>query len=407
MFMSLSISKTIQKSILECRDARTFLKAVSGKSKNQRAHMVTHSYKGKKKFYGGKKYKPNGKKAGKPDGFIKAKGKDMKGKCFWYRQKGHMKIDCFKFENHLEGYADKSKGYRFYCPTYSMKIVESKRAVFLEEGADIGTNTQAMEFAFEEERSADPTLSTPSNIVIPPLLEHYDEPLSDQDDEPLPVIEEPQPIIYEPELVMDEPQPTVDEPQPVVDVPVRRSQRVRRSAIPGDYIVYLQEQDFDLGVDDDPRDYGQASSGQLSLLTKLSGSLGPELCVSALESCYHQSIVGSTADSSQVYPLIKQISEDQATKLKRKTRTLIESIQMKKYVAFWLCSGRRSATCVGIVHYKGRQHVKLSSHFHNYFHVIYISVGLKRSIVGELDEELDSHLDLSNLRAHPLKPVIH
>ncbi|PPD94965.1 hypothetical protein GOBAR_DD08010 [Gossypium barbadense] len=30
-----------------------------------------------------------------------------------------------------------------------------------------------------------------------------------------------------------------------------------------------------------------------------------------------------------------------------------------------------------------------------------------RSVVGELDEELDSALDLSNLRAHPLKPVIH
>ncbi|CAK7330561.1 unnamed protein product [Dovyalis caffra] len=29
------------------------------------------------------------------------------------------------------------------------------------------------------------------------------------------------------------------------------------------------------------------------------------------------------------------------------------------------------------------------------------------SIVGELDEELDAHLDLSSLRAHPLKPVIH
>ncbi|KAJ4713956.1 U6 snRNA-associated Sm-like protein LSm8 [Melia azedarach] len=28
-------------------------------------------------------------------------------------------------------------------------------------------------------------------------------------------------------------------------------------------------------------------------------------------------------------------------------------------------------------------------------------------IVGEVDEELDAHLDLSNLRAHPLKPVIH
>ncbi|XP_011005147.1 PREDICTED: U6 snRNA-associated Sm-like protein LSm8 [Populus euphratica] len=29
------------------------------------------------------------------------------------------------------------------------------------------------------------------------------------------------------------------------------------------------------------------------------------------------------------------------------------------------------------------------------------------SIVGELDEEMDAHLDLSGLRAHPLKPVIH
>ena len=48
---------------------------------------VTHIDKGEKKFYGGKKYKPHGKKAGKPDGFIKAKGKNMKGKCFWCRRK--------------------------------------------------------------------------------------------------------------------------------------------------------------------------------------------------------------------------------------------------------------------------------------------------------------------------------
>ncbi|KAH7550586.1 hypothetical protein JRO89_XS13G0226000 [Xanthoceras sorbifolium] len=38
---------------------------------------------------------------------------------------------------------------------------------------------------------------------------------------------------------------------------------------------------------------------------------------------------------------------------------------------------------------------------------LYIIRGDNISIVGELDEELDSHLDLSNLRAHPLKPVIH
>ncbi|KAJ0047671.1 hypothetical protein Pint_16578 [Pistacia integerrima] len=38
---------------------------------------------------------------------------------------------------------------------------------------------------------------------------------------------------------------------------------------------------------------------------------------------------------------------------------------------------------------------------------LYIIRGDNISIVGELDEELDSSLDLSNLRAHPLKPVIH
>ncbi|XP_065634507.1 sm-like protein LSM8 [Quercus suber] len=38
---------------------------------------------------------------------------------------------------------------------------------------------------------------------------------------------------------------------------------------------------------------------------------------------------------------------------------------------------------------------------------LYIIRGDNISVVGELDEELDAHLDLSKLRAHPLKPVIH
>ncbi|KAK8939847.1 hypothetical protein KSP40_PGU010811 [Platanthera guangdongensis] len=38
---------------------------------------------------------------------------------------------------------------------------------------------------------------------------------------------------------------------------------------------------------------------------------------------------------------------------------------------------------------------------------LYIIRGDNISVVGELDEELDANLDLSKLRAHPLKPVIH
>uniref|UniRef100_A0A0E0L6M0 U6 snRNA-associated Sm-like protein LSm8 n=1 Tax=Oryza punctata TaxID=4537 RepID=A0A0E0L6M0_ORYPU len=38
---------------------------------------------------------------------------------------------------------------------------------------------------------------------------------------------------------------------------------------------------------------------------------------------------------------------------------------------------------------------------------LYIIRGDNISVVGEVDEELDARLDLSKLRAHPLKPVIH
>ncbi|KAH1093835.1 hypothetical protein GYH30_039523 [Glycine max] len=38
---------------------------------------------------------------------------------------------------------------------------------------------------------------------------------------------------------------------------------------------------------------------------------------------------------------------------------------------------------------------------------LYINRGDNISVVGELDEDLDSSMDFSKLRAHPLKPIIH
>ncbi|KAK1262812.1 hypothetical protein QJS04_geneDACA023165 [Acorus gramineus] len=38
---------------------------------------------------------------------------------------------------------------------------------------------------------------------------------------------------------------------------------------------------------------------------------------------------------------------------------------------------------------------------------LYIIRGDNISVIGEVDDELDSKLPLSELRAHPLKPVIH
>nr|XP_016432663.1 PREDICTED: uncharacterized protein LOC107759292 [Nicotiana tabacum] len=46
-----------------------------------------------------------------------------------------------------------------------------------------------------------------------------------------------------------------NEPQ---EMPLRKSQRVRKSAISDDYVVYLQESDFDIALNKDPVSFSQA-----------------------------------------------------------------------------------------------------------------------------------------------------
>ena len=62
-------------------------------------------------------------------------------------------------------------------------------------------------------------------------------------------------------------EPVVNEPmEPAINVPIvepqetilRRSQRSRKSAVSNDYVVYLQESEFDLGIKDDPVSFSQA-----------------------------------------------------------------------------------------------------------------------------------------------------
>ena len=57
----------------------------------------------------------------------------------------------------------------------------------------------------------------------------------------------------EQQILHDE--PAVVEPQAIA---LRRSQRDRKSAISDEYVVYLQESEFDLGIDNDPVSFKQA-----------------------------------------------------------------------------------------------------------------------------------------------------
>ena len=51
-----------------------------------------------------------------------------------------------------------------------------------------------------------------------------------------------------------------------VDITLRRSTRERRPTISSDYVVYLQEYDIDIGVEDDPITFSQAVGGSESTL---------------------------------------------------------------------------------------------------------------------------------------------
>ena len=42
------------------------------------------------------------------------------------------KLDPRTISGYFIGYAERSKGYRFYCPSHSTRIVESRNAKFLE-----------------------------------------------------------------------------------------------------------------------------------------------------------------------------------------------------------------------------------------------------------------------------------
>ena len=83
-----------------------------------------------------------------------------------------------------------------------------------------------------------------------------------------------QPIIEVPQIANDNPidqvvqdsleiveQPVEQhDPQENVDSTLRRSTRVRKPAIPSDYVVYLQELDYDIGAENDLETFLQSIS---------------------------------------------------------------------------------------------------------------------------------------------------
>ncbi|KAL4354134.1 hypothetical protein GQ457_06G003750 [Hibiscus cannabinus] len=165
------------------------------------------------------------------------------------------KLDPRTISGYFIGYAEKSKGYRFYCPSHSTRIVESRNAKFLENDSVSGSDLSWNSIHVDQ-----PSTSSERLVII------YNTPQAQTGVEQ-PINEVPQPaentpvdqIVHENPEIIEQPVEQHD-PQENVGSTLRRSTRERKSAISSDYVVYLQESDYNVGAENDPESFSQAMS---------------------------------------------------------------------------------------------------------------------------------------------------
>ena len=174
-------------------------------------------------------------------------------------------LDSRTVSGYFIGYPERSRGYRFYCPSHSMRIVESDRAFFLEDDCVSGSTLR--DFVFEESHEdiitshkdqlenseVSPQEETMTYVPkIVPLQRNTQIGISSPQEHTH--VQTHEQLI--PENVLD---PSMDETHEGEQNIVRRSSRERRSAISSDYFVYLAGED--LGQkSNDPLTFSQAIS---------------------------------------------------------------------------------------------------------------------------------------------------
>ncbi|KAA0035715.1 Retrovirus-related Pol polyprotein from transposon TNT 1-94 [Cucumis melo var. makuwa] len=156
------------------------------------------------------------------------------------------KLDSRTTSGFFIGYPEKSKGYRFYCPKHSTRIVETGNVRFIENDITSGS-LEPQKVEIQEVRVEIPSSITSSQVVVPFVVDSVNNPQEQQINGQTP----------HNDIVTNE----SVRPQ---EIELRRFVRSRRSAISDDYLVYLHESEFDLSIDNDPVSFSQAIKGDNS-----------------------------------------------------------------------------------------------------------------------------------------------
>ncbi|KAJ9560006.1 hypothetical protein OSB04_005166 [Centaurea solstitialis] len=162
------------------------------------------------------------------------------------------KLDMKTISGYFIGFPKKSKGYIVYCPNHKLRIIETGNVKFIMDGV-ISGSTFVEDKSVHETRVTIPLPIKNADKATPSIVEpHNDEGSlvdsiiveSTNNEEP-----QHQPQSHD-EIIANE--EIVEQPA------LRRSVRERRNAISKDYVCYLQESDFDIGIMKDPVSYSQA-----------------------------------------------------------------------------------------------------------------------------------------------------
>ncbi|RVW64595.1 Retrovirus-related Pol polyprotein from transposon TNT 1-94 [Vitis vinifera] len=176
------------------------------------------------------------------------------------------KLDPRTISGYFIGYVEKSKGYRFYCLSHNTRIVELRNAKFLEYDLVSGNDQFRNIVSDIDHTESQPSTSSDRLFIVhntPQVLLGVERTIAKVQ----PVVEVPQVVDNIPIDQVDQKLPGTSEQQVEphtsledVGATLRRSTRTKRLAIPNDYVVYLQECDYNIGAENDPESFSQTMS---------------------------------------------------------------------------------------------------------------------------------------------------
>ena len=76
------------------------------------------------------------------------------------------KLDLRTISGYFIGYVERSKGYRFYCPSHSTRIVESRNAKFLENDLISGSDLTRNIVSEKDHSESQPSTSSDRLVIV-------------------------------------------------------------------------------------------------------------------------------------------------------------------------------------------------------------------------------------------------